>query len=92
VTVRPIALALVYYGSYQSITSTASITLSQYPTRAWTRYETRHVVGVFERPIGDQRVLDDGRGECYWFSDNNVPKYPSGIEPSFPLFWNRSPQ
>ena len=86
----------------------ASITIWQYPTRAWARYETRHLSGLAERAVGEQRVLDSPGPDCFWLSDDKMirvsgqpvereallkaylAKYPSDIEPSFPLFSKRS--
>ena len=60
---------LVYCASYQLLGGGGSITIWQYPTKAWARYETRHISGYTERVVGDQRVLASAL-ETFWLSDN----------------------
>jgi hypothetical protein len=97
---------LVYFASYDHSShddSSASITIWQYPTAEWARYEARHVSGCTERVVGTHRVLFS-EIESWWYSGTKVirlsaqqpdvdllfkaylEKYPSTIEPSFPLF------
>jgi hypothetical protein len=94
--------SVAYHASYSGLAD-GSVSIWQYPTREWARYQTRHLVGVAIRPVFGQHVLDSDL-EYYWFSDDKMirisgtrpavnplleaylQKYPSGVDPAFPLF------
>jgi hypothetical protein len=58
----------LYFGSYGLGTG---ITLWQYPTTEWARYQTRHVTGCSERVVGRHRVLSSTL-ESWWYSGTRV--------------------
>ena len=64
---------LIYFGSYvgSNEDSNASITIWQYPTTDWARYEARQVLGCSERVVGTQRVLFSDI-ESWWYSGTRV--------------------
>ena len=61
---------LTYYAPYGP--DGGSVTILQFPTRAWARYEARHLVGVALRAVDDQHVLDSSGFEYYWLSEDKV--------------------
>jgi hypothetical protein len=59
---------LVYFARYEG-EGDAAITVWQYPTKEWARYETRHIIGCTERAVGSHRVLSSEL-ETFWLSDD----------------------
>jgi len=72
---------LTYSGHYSNALSEGSITIWQYPTKDWARYETRHLIGMATSPAGDQFILNGGNDEYYWFSDDKMIRV-TGPRPS----------
>ena len=56
---------------FQLIRSTAAVTIWQYPTADWARYEARHVTGNSESVVGAHRVLVSD-GESWWYRGTRV--------------------
>ncbi len=72
---------LAYHGHYSNAVSEGSISIWQYPTRDWARYETRHLISIATRPVGTQFILDGGNDEYHWFSGDKMIRI-AGRRPS----------